>query len=235
MFQNLPELKKHIPSIITCINFACGFLAILIGDFYISGWFIFAGMFLDVGDGIAARLLNAQSEVGKELDSMADLITFGVAPAYLYYLLAPGDDWFYFIPGIIYLLGSALRLAIFNTMESKKTFTGLATPASAFFMFGIFMSYHYEVPIINKLISDDIGYFIIPVFLIVMMLSRLEMFSLKSMRQPFWNNPYHALAFLAFVIVLFLNPPLAPCAAVLTYIILALISGRSLLKLTKKN
>jgi len=228
-------LKKHFPSILTCANLACGFIAILLGDFYISGWLIFIGMFLDVGDGVAARLLNAQSEIGKELDSMADLVTFGVAPAYLYFLLAPGEGWVYFIPGIIYLLGCALRLALFNTLESKKTFTGLATPASAFFMFGIFMSYNMDVPIISKLVSDDIGYFIIPVFLIVMMLSRLEMFSLKSMRQPIWNNPYHAISFLSFLIVLYLNPPLAPCAAVLSYIILALISGRSLLRFTKQK
>lgn len=210
-------------------------MALLLGDFYISGWFILAGMFLDVGDGIAARLLNAQSEVGKELDSMADLVTFGVAPAYLYFLLAPGETWYYYIPGIIYLLGSALRLAIFNTIESKKTFTGLATPASAFFMFGIFMSYYMDVPIISKIISDDIGYFIIPVFLVVMMLSRLEMFSLKSMRQPIWKNPYHAISFLSFLLVLYLNPPLAPCAAVLSYVILAAISGRSLLRFTKQK
>lgn len=228
-------MKKHIPSILTCANLACGFVAILIGDFYVSGWLIFAGMFLDVGDGIAARVLNAQSEIGKELDSMADLVTFGVAPSYLYFLLAPGDAWGYYIPGIIFLLGSALRLAIFNTLESKKTFTGLATPASAFFMFGIFMSYHCEVPIIIKIISDNIGYFIIPIFLVVMMLSRLEMFSLKSMKQPFWNNPYHAISFLSFLVVLFLNPPLAPLAAVLSYIILALISGRSLLKFTRQK
>jgi len=226
-------LKKHIPSLVTSINLICGFIAILLGDFQISGWLIFTGMFLDVGDGIAARLLNAQSDIGKELDSMADLITFGLAPAYLYFLLAPGDEWFYFIPGVIYLLGSALRLAIFNTLESKKTFTGLATPASAFFMFGIFMSYHHDIPIVHKLLTDDIGYFIIPVFLVVMMLSRLEMFSLKSMRQPIWKNPYHAISFLSFLIVLYLNPPLAPCAAVLSYIILALISGTSLLKFTK--
>jgi len=214
---------------------ACGFIALLLSDFYISGWLILAGMVLDVGDGIAARLLNAQSELGKELDSMADLVTFGVAPAYLYFLLAPGDSWIYFIPSIIYLLGCTLRLAIFNTLESKKTFIGLATPASAFFMFGIFMSYHMDVPIISKIISDDIGYFIIPVFLVVMMLSKLEMFSLKSMKQPIWNNPYHAISILSFLIVLFLNPPLAPCAAVLSYIILALISGRSLLKFTKQK
>ena len=226
-------MKKHLPSILTCLNLGCGFVALLLGDLYVSGWLIFAGMFLDVGDGIAARLLNAQSEVGKELDSMADLVTFGVAPAYLYFLLAPGAEWFYYMPGIIYLMGSALRLAIFNTLESKKTFTGLATPASAFFMFGIFMSYKYDVPIIHKLLSDDIGYFIIPIFLVVMMLSRLEMFSLKSMKQPFWNNPYHAISLLIFLLVLFINPPLAPCAAVLSYIILALISGRSLLKFTR--
>lgn len=228
-------MKKHIPSFITCANLICGFIAILLGDLYLSSWLILAGMFLDVGDGIAARVLNAQSAIGKELDSMADLITFGVAPAYLYFLLAPGQSWPYYIPGLIYLLGSALRLAIFNTLASKKTFTGLATPASAFFMFGIFMSYEMEVPIINKIISDDIGYSIIPVFLVVLMLSRLEMFSLKSMKLPIWNNPYHVISLLSFIVVLILNPPLAPCAAVLSYTILALISGRSLLKFTKQN
>ncbi len=106
-------MKKHIPSFLTCINLTCGFIAILLGDFYISGWFILVGMVFDVGDGIAARILNAQSDIGRELDSMADLVTFGVAPAYLYFLLAPGEGWVYFIPGIIYLLGSALRFSNF--------------------------------------------------------------------------------------------------------------------------
>ncbi|MEE9438465.1 MAG: CDP-alcohol phosphatidyltransferase family protein, partial [Saprospiraceae bacterium] len=78
-------MKRYIPSIFTSVNLICGFLAILLGDFFVSSWFIFVGMIFDVLDGLAARTLNAQSEIGKELDSMADLITFGVAPTYLYF------------------------------------------------------------------------------------------------------------------------------------------------------
>lgn len=229
-------MKKHIPSFFTCLNLICGLTAILLGENTWSYWLIFIGMWLDVFDGVAARVLHAQSAIGKELDSMADLITFGVAPASLYFLFAPGDSWIYYIPSTIFLLGSALRLAIFNTIESKKTFTGLATPAAAFFMFGIFVSMNAGVPIIEKIMSDKIGYFIIPIFLVVMMLSKLEMFSIKSMKKPLWNNPFQILSILAFLIVLVLNPPLSPLAAVLSYIGLSMINGSNLMKsLAKKN
>jgi len=191
-------------------------------------------MFLDVFDGVAARILNAQSAIGKELDSMADLITFGVAPAVLYYTFAPGDSWIYYLPPIIYLLGCALRLAIFNTLESKKTFTGLASPASAFFMFGVFMSIDNGIPIIEKITTDKIGYFSIPIFLTFMMLSKLEMFSLKNMRSPWYNNPFHALALIIFLVTLFVNPPLSPIAAVLGYIMLASISIKTFKKSLSK-
>lgn len=227
-------MKRHIPSFFTCCNLVCGLVAILLGENVLSYWLIFAGMFLDVFDGVAARILNAQSAIGKELDSMADLITFGVAPAALYYLLAPGESWIYFIPSVIYLLGCALRLAIFNTLESKKTFTGLASPAAAFFMFGIFMSLNSGVPIIEKIMSDTIGYFALPIFLVIMMLSKLEMFSLKNMKDPWYNNPYHGLSLLFFFIVLFVNPPLSPLAAVLGYIMLASISVNKIKKSLSK-
>lgn len=191
-------------------------------------------MWLDVFDGVAARILKAQSAIGKELDSMADLITFGVAPAAMYYLLAPGDSWIYFIPSSIYLIGCALRLAIFNTLQSKKTFTGLPSPAAAFFMFGIFMSMYYHVPLIEKIMSDNIGYFAVPIFMVIMMLSKLEMFSLKSMKKPWHKNVFHALSIIIFLIVLSINPPLSPLAAVLSYIMLASISIKSFRKSLEK-
>ena len=227
-------MKRHIPSFFTCCNLVCGLIAILLGENLISYWLIFTGMWLDVFDGVAARVLNASSAIGKELDSMADSITFGVAPAVIYYKLAPSDNWIYFIPATIFLLGCALRLAIFNTLESKKTFTGLASPAAAFFMFGIFISLHAKVPLIEKIMSDKIGYFVIPIFLVMMMLSKLEMFSIKNMKDPWYNNPFHGLSLLIFIIVLIFNPPLSPLAAVLGYIMLASLSIKSLKKSLSK-
>ena len=93
------KLKRHIPSFFTCCNLICGMIAILLGENIISYYMIISGMLLDAIDGIAARVLNAQSAIGKELDSMADLITFGVAPASLYYVLAPDDSWIFALPG----------------------------------------------------------------------------------------------------------------------------------------
>ena len=207
---------------------------ILLGEHVISYYLILVGMVLDAFDGIAARLLNAQSAIGKELDSMADLITFGVAPATLYYVFAPDFSIVYALPAIIYLLGCALRLAIFNTLEPKKTFTGLPTPAAAFFMFGIFISLKYEVPIIEKIMSDEIGYFAIPIFLTIMMLSKLEMFSLKSMDSPWHSNYFHLLTLLIGIVTLIFNPPFAPIATTLSYIALASFSYKSFKKSFEK-
>ena len=96
------------------------------------------------------------------------------------------------------------------------------------------MSVHAEVPLIQKIMSDKIGYFSVPVFLVIMMLSKLEMFSLKSMKKPWYNNPFHGLAVLSFLIVLAVNPPLSPLAAVFSYIMLASLSIKSLKKSLSK-
>ncbi|MEX3745098.1 MULTISPECIES: CDP-diacylglycerol--serine O-phosphatidyltransferase [Lysinibacillus] len=124
---------KYIPCMITIGNFICGLLAIrslFIQDFYSAVFFIFVGMFLDFFDGMAARKLNAVSDIGKELDSFADLITFGVAPAMLAYNVA-----LYSIPfiGILCTLAygtcGAIRLSRFNVLQSKSpTFIGMPIP-----------------------------------------------------------------------------------------------------------
>ncbi|KOP72702.1 CDP-diacylglycerol--serine O-phosphatidyltransferase [Lysinibacillus sp. FJAT-14745] len=124
---------KHIPCMITIGNFICGLLAVhslLFHDIYSAVTFIFVGMFLDFFDGMAARKLNAVSDIGKELDSFADLITFGVAPAMLAYNVA-----LYSIPFIgtlctlAYGTCGAIRLSRFNVHQSKSpTFIGMPIP-----------------------------------------------------------------------------------------------------------
>ena len=121
------------------MNLICGFSAILVADLHISTVLLLTGMFFDVIDGMVARMLKVQSQFGKELDSLADLVSFGVAPAYLYTLFSPVDHWVMYIPAFFILIGSALRLAIFNLRPPAKYFTGLPTPASTFFLAGLFM------------------------------------------------------------------------------------------------
>src|SRR5665647_2535048 len=81
---------KHIPNFITSLNLASGFIAIIFaanGDLITASWFILAAMIFDFLDGLSARLLKAYSEIGKELDSLADVVSFGVAPALIIYKL----------------------------------------------------------------------------------------------------------------------------------------------------
>jgi CDP-diacylglycerol--serine O-phosphatidyltransferase len=75
---------KHIPNFITCLNLAAGFTAVIFassGCLTVASWLILAAMIFDFLDGFSARLLSAYSETGKELDSLADVVSFGVAPA----------------------------------------------------------------------------------------------------------------------------------------------------------
>jgi CDP-diacylglycerol--serine O-phosphatidyltransferase len=181
---------------------------------------------LDVMDGLAARMLDATSEIGKELDSMADLVSFGVAPAYLYYLLAPMDGWIAIVPAAIYVVAGALRLAIFNTKPSAIYFSGLPIPAAAFFMIGIFLGHHYENQEILTILANPIVYSAICIFLSVMMLSKVKMFSMKKINQGLKANKVQLLILIVFIALLFINKYLAIPLTVIIYILLSIIHSK---------
>lgn len=145
------SIKKYIPNTITCCNLICGCLATVYAlsgassDTHHIGYYQFAfaliilGAVFDFFDGFAARLLHVSSAIGKELDSLADDITFGFAPAAIVYALlvetAPVHGWDFFAP-VAFLIAafSALRLAKFNLDERQSMgFIGLPTPANALF------------------------------------------------------------------------------------------------------
>lgn len=137
---------KHIPNAITCCNLLCGCVATgfaFQGNYAIALAFIIAGAVFDFFDGFAARLLKVSSPMGKELDSLADDITFGLAPATIVYSLLretavpmPCACLDALVPYAAFLIAafSALRLAKFNIDERQATtFYGLPTPANALF------------------------------------------------------------------------------------------------------
>src|SRR3989339_1304247 len=145
------RLTKHIPNTITLVNLFCGILAVIFG---IKGWLHFSvyliitAAIFDFCDGFAARLLKAYSPMGKELDSLADMVSFGVLPSVIVYILLKqslGIYQFSFdlsIKAILVLLFpfiiavfSGLRLAKFNIDERQtESFVGLPTPANAIFL-----------------------------------------------------------------------------------------------------
>lgn len=129
-------VKKSIPNIFTLSNLFCGFLSIGFaanGDFKNAAVLILIGMMLDSMDGRIARILNAQSDLGKELDSLADIVTFGVAPAILIYHISFSEFGLigYMIAGLFPLFG-AYRLARFNitSKNSNDFFTGVPITAA---------------------------------------------------------------------------------------------------------
>jgi len=134
-------LKKHIPNTITCCNLISGCIATYYafqGDFLMALLFIIIGAVFDFFDGMSARLLGVSSPIGKELDSLADDITFGFAPsAIVFGLVSPLTS--HLSPLIAFLAFimaafSALRLAKFNLDERQALgFIGLPTPANALF------------------------------------------------------------------------------------------------------
>ena len=130
-------MKKHIPNTITCCNLISGCIATYFafqGKFDMALLFIVIGAVFDFFDGMVARLLHVSSPIGKELDSLADDITFGFAPSSIVFeYLRPETE---LLPFIVFIMSafSALRLAKFNLDERQALeFIGLPTPANALF------------------------------------------------------------------------------------------------------
>lgn len=134
------SIKKHIPNTITCCNLISGCIATywaFCGNYEMALLFIIIGAVFDFFDGMSARLLGVSSPIGKELDSLADDITFGFAPsAIIFNYLCTFHIHLLFVPFLAFVMAafSALRLAKFNLDERQALgFIGLPTPANALF------------------------------------------------------------------------------------------------------
>ena len=237
------NIKKHIPNLITILNLTCGVFAIL---FFIKSYltetppwsgcfgpwelnFIDNGIFLillatilDFLDGFFARMLNVKSEIGAQLDSLADMVTFGVAPGFLILAFL---DYFFPLHGnlnlafILIPIFSAIRLAKFNTDEEQVDhFKGLATPANAIFWIGIYLfleTFWYKSFFVGFLIL-----LLIPTFSLLMV-SNLRMFSLKLKNLKLeGDNIYRIILILGVVILTIIFGMFTNILAAIPFIIL---------------
>lgn len=207
-------LVKFIPSFITLLNLACGFLVILLEP-SLGPWLILVGGILDVFDGAIARLLNAQSEIGKQLDSLADLVTFGVAPAYLMHLHLGMPFGF---ACVLPVLTGAYRLARFNVNDSGHYyFNGLAIPGSALALLGFVILLNFEINIHPYII-------IAWIFLISFLnISKLRMFSFKSFTKDLSSKVFLGICALSAIVSIFKAYPWTLLITMSTYIIFSLV------------
>jgi len=196
------KLVFFLPNIFTALNMACGFIAIMMalqGEFYKSCMLIILGAVFDSVDGRVARLVGATSAFGEQFDSMSDLVSFGMAPALIYYhrfLQGSGR------PGLVlcflFILCGALRLARFNANIEKvdsNYFQGLPIPGAAMGIIGgILLSLEFKVELIEPIV---LGYIFI---YSVLMISN---FPFPSFKQSSWVKN-HKKQVLMVIFVLFL-------------------------------
>lgn len=175
-------MKKHIPNAITCANLFSGCIGIVAafkGNLEISAYFVLLAGTFDFFDGLVARLLNVKSEIGKQLDSLADMVSFGFLPGVVMFQLLKTSDYTneylaYF--GFFITIFSALRLAKFNIDERQnEDFIGLNTPMNTLFIVSLpFIAKDYPVLIGSSTVL--IAVILTSCFLLV---SEIKIFSFK--------------------------------------------------------
>ena len=182
-------VTKHIPNTLTSCNLISGCIAIvfaLSANYTMALTFIVVGAVFDFFDGMSARLLGVSSPIGKELDSLADVVTFGVAPSSMIYTLLltlSKSGWnetlAFAVPYVAFVMAafSALRLAKFNLDERQTTsFIGLPTPANALFWGALIVG--------NENVFDENSYYIYLLIILVfvsswLLVAEVPMFALK--------------------------------------------------------
>lgn len=198
------NIVKHIPNTITSMNLLCGVMGVISvfnGDLETAFYLMLAGAACDFCDGLAARLLKAYSPMGKELDSLADLITFGLLPSIMLYkcmdIYHPGE-WYCYIPLVIVAF-SALRLAKFNIDERQsENFIGLATPACAMICGSFTLVAHLDINNIAGAMTEST--WMIPaasVILSLLLVSEIPMFSMKFKKGASADLKWMRISFIA--------------------------------------
>ncbi|ELR72258.1 CDP-diacylglycerol--serine O-phosphatidyltransferase [Fulvivirga imtechensis AK7] len=221
------NIKKHIPNSITCGNLLCGCIGIVAtfkGELIFATYLLWLAIVLDFFDGFVARLLKVSSPIGKELDSLADMVTFGVLPSVImYHLITDYTDNAY-LPyiGFVIAIFSALRLAKFNIDDRQTSvFIGLPTPANALFISSlVFIAGSDYSSIINltSLVIVSIGFSLL-------LVSPIELFALKFKSFKWTDNKLRFTFLLLSVLLLGLFQVLAIPMIIIGYIVLSVINN----------
>lgn len=232
---------KHLPNLITLANLFCGSIAVIYAveeNFEYAGLFVVLGIFFDFFDGLAARLLRVTGELGKQLDSLADMVTSGVVPGIIMFKLiqinleANGNIFIFENPildvaliGLFLTLAACLRLAKFNIDDRQSTsFIGLPTPAMSLFVVSLPLIQQYsDVAFAKELISNNYVLIAITWILSYLMNSEIALFSLKFKDYSIKNNFIKYLFLIISLLLIWIIPFLSIPIIIILYIIFSLI------------
>ena len=217
-------LGGYIPNFITCLNLFSGCVAVYLafkGNYQGAFITILLSAVFDFFDGFAARLLKAYSPMGKELDSLADIISFGMAPGAIVFSLLQATNVCEYMPYLAFLIPvfSGLRLAKFNIDERQiSSFIGMPTPANAIFWAGLAFSYS------GLLVQNYWVLILLTVVFSYLLVAEIPMFSLKF-KNIAWKNNQLQYIFLIVCIILLAFLQLNAFAPIIAwYILLSVIT-----------
>ncbi len=223
------KLLKHLPNTLTCLNLLSGCLGIV---FVLEGlpvpaaYFIWASCVFDFFDGFAARWLKANSPIGKELDSLADMVSFGVLPSVMMYTWLKDQSVNVYLPYIAFTIAvfSALRLAKFNVDERQSTsFIGLPTPANALFLTAL----PFLPAVALSFVQQPVVLVVVILIFSYLLVAEIPLFALKFKNFAWKGNELRFLfLFVALVLIIALQQSSLPLV-IITYVLFSLFASWS--------
>jgi CDP-diacylglycerol--serine O-phosphatidyltransferase len=247
-------MKKHIPNLFTLMNLFSGMIAVIMAatdELVLAALFVFLGIFFDFFDGFFARKFNVAGELGKQLDSLADVVTSGVVPGIIMFQLmlyaAKGkwfmelscevgnwheyqDTYYYFLPfsGLFITLAAAYRLANFNIDERQtSTFIGLPTPAFSIFVVSLpLILFYSDNSFFIGLVQNFYVLLGITILGCYMMNAEIPLFSLKFKNYGWKGNETKYLFLLGTMVMLLALQTVAIPLTILLYVLLSVIENR---------
>ena len=238
------KIKKHIPNLITLGNLFCGTIATIYAvqaDFVFAGLFVILGILFDFFDGFAARLFQVSGELGKQLDSLADMVTSGVVPGIIMLKLIEVntinasnsffDDSILGISlvGLVLTLGACYRLAKFNIdTRQSDSFIGLPTPAMSLFVISLPLIQQYSnIEFALNLITNNYFLIAITILLTYLMNAQLPLFSLKFKDYSVKSNLIKYVFLIASLLMIIFLQYISIPLIIIVYVVLSVISNFS--------
>ena len=237
------NFKKHIPNIFTLGNLLCGTLATVFavgGYFEMTALFVVLGVFLDFFDGFFARILKVPGELGKQLDSLADMVTSGVVPGIVLFILLGNNQQIPYeintefkvsmglpLIGLLVTLAACYRLAKFNLdTRQSESFIGLPTPAMSLFIVSLpLVQMHSDVDFVKDLIGNN--YFLIGIGILFsfLMNSELSLFSLKFKNYGIKENLFKYILITLSIVLIVAFEYLSVPIIIMSYVILSMLKN----------
>jgi CDP-diacylglycerol--serine O-phosphatidyltransferase len=232
-------MKQHIPNAVTCLNLFSGCLGIVFafnGNLVFASYAILIAAVLDFLDGMLARLLKAYSELGKQLDSLADMVSFGVLPSVIIYHLFLSSVEITSLSLISYsafiiAVFSGLRLAKFNIdTRQSENFIGLPTPANALLIASFPFMMEENNSIFMNYIMNPYSLLVFSLIMSFLLISEIPLISLKFKTLSFSENALRYILILSSILLILLLQFAAVPTILILYILISLLQFRKTVK-----